>query len=162
MDKKCEYPINLAYCIDTTETADRLAADKLILSLSKYFKDKNHNFGFDIGVFKNNATVIVTISGDMIVEYTLVNTSSACYHYETDGESSFDCMTEEDFRQIIINAFRECATDILSAEILEKDGSVRNIYMSEDIEDYLSWNEDVGYPSDNEIWDLLEFHELVA
>ncbi len=162
MDKKCECPINLAYCVDTTETADQLAADKLILALSKYFKDKKHSSDFDIGVYKNNATVIVTISGNMIVEYTLVNTSSASYHYETDGESSFDCMTENDFRQIIINAFRECATDILSAEILKKDGSVRNIYMSEDIEDYLSWNEDVGYPSDNEIWDLLEFHELVA
>lgn len=162
MDCKFNYPINLAYCIDTAETADRLAADKLVLALGKHFKDKKHSAGFNIGVYKNNATVIVTISGDMTVEYTLVNTSSPTYHVETDGESSFDCMTEEDFRQMIINAFRKCATDILSAEILEKDGSVRNIYMSEDIEDYLSWNEDVGYPSDNEIWGLLEFHELVA
>ncbi len=162
MDKKCECPISLAYCIDMTMAADSYSASCLAIDLDEYFEDKKHNGGFDIHAFTNNGRIIITIRGNIPVEYTLVDTSSASYHYEIDGESSFDCMAEEDFRQIIINAFRKCATNILSTEILEKDGSTRKMYMAEDIEDYLSWNEDVGYPSDNEIWDLLEFHELVA
>lgn len=162
MEKKCECPINLAYCIDMTMAADSYSASRLAIDLDEYFEDQKHNGGFDIHAFTNNGKIIITIRGNMPVEYTLVDTSSASYHYETDGESSFDCMTEKDFRQIIINAFRECATDILSAEILEKDGSIRNIYMSEDIEDYLSWNEDVGYPSDHLIWSLIEFLDSVA
>ena len=159
MTRKLNYPINLAYCIDTNEMeADsKDAMRKLLDRLPEYFKRPQNNRGFNVFVSHNNDVLIINIRGDMEVDYSLVNTSSPSYHIETDGETSFDCMTREDFDQIIVDAFEKCATDILDTDIYEHDGShVKTVYLSDSIRYFISdFNDDVGYPHDDDIWGLV-------
>lgn len=157
MEKKYKCPINLAYFIYTDEFEDKTAMTLLFRRLPEYFKRLVNNKGYDIYVSRNADTLIINIRGAMTVDFTLVDTSSADYHYEADGESSFDCMTREDFDQIVIGAFEECANDIIDTDIYECDGShVKTVYLSDSIGYHISdYNKDVGYPCEEDIWELV-------
>jgi hypothetical protein len=155
MDRKYDCPINLAYCIDMSDIEGDDAMPTLLRRLPRYFEKPKNNQGYGIYVSHNNKVLFINVRGKMEVEFSLVDSSAAGYHAETDGESEYACMSEEDFRQILIDAFKECANDIVDCDVYNNDGTFyKTAYLSETIGDYLC-QEDVGYPSDEEIWGLL-------
>ena len=160
MNRKEKYPVNLSYCIylDELEADPEDSMHKLLDRLPEYFRHAKNNCGYNVLISRNNDTLILNIRGDMEIDFTLVDTSAVGYHYEIDGESSFDCMTREDFDRIVINAMKECAKDILDTDIYEHDGShVKTVHLSDSISYFLAdYNKNVGYPCDDDIWGLVE------
>ena len=57
--------------------------------------------------------VIVTFSGPLMIDYTVVDTSRAGYHYETDGESCYDAsICDFEFKDCVEAAIKSICPDI--------------------------------------------------